>query len=122
MKWKALSVVAPWGQKIADGIKTIEVRSWTTNEIGPEDDLLIVENKNYLMNDGESDPDGRAVALVKVLAIRPFVRDDLKASCASAFEEGYFSWVLGDVRKLRRDMRVLAARKIYEVEIEEKLI
>ena len=117
MKFKALSVVSPWGQKIADGIKTIEVRSWTA-DLKPGEDLLIVENSNYLMNDGDTD-EGYAKALVKVVEIRAFVIEDMIASCASRYEDGWFSWVLQDVRPIPKKISVLAARKIYEVEIDE---
>lgn len=62
---KAISIVYPHGINIALGKKTLEVRSW----LPPRDfkeDLLIVENKNYLRNDGDIDPEGRAVAIVKI--------------------------------------------------------
>ncbi|CDG76858.1 ASCH domain-containing protein [Acinetobacter nosocomialis] len=48
----ALSVVAPNGIYIAQGVKTLEVRSWVPTEL-PLKDLLIVKNKNFLMNDGD---------------------------------------------------------------------
>ncbi|MBR7736260.1 ASCH domain-containing protein [Acinetobacter nosocomialis] len=48
----ALSVVAPNGTYIAQGIKTFEVLSWVPTEL-PLKDLLIVENKNFLINDGD---------------------------------------------------------------------
>lgn len=121
MKYKALSVVAPWGQRIAEGIKTIEVRSWTTPELGPQDDLLIVENSQYLMNDGETDPNGLAVALVKIREMRDFRPEDMTASCASRYEDGWFSWILHDVRPIRKEIPVFAARKIYELEIQDSL-
>ncbi|ENU46400.1 hypothetical protein F984_02439 [Acinetobacter nosocomialis NIPH 2119] len=48
----ALSVVAPNGTYIAQGVKTLEVRSWVPTEL-PLKDLLIVKNKNFLINDGD---------------------------------------------------------------------
>lgn len=48
----ALSVVAPNGTRIAQGVKTLEVRSCVTTEL-PLKDLLIVENPNFLINDGD---------------------------------------------------------------------
>ncbi|WP_053086062.1 ASCH domain-containing protein [Klebsiella michiganensis] len=60
---KALSVVAPAGQLIATGKKTIEVRKWLPN-LSPEEDLLIVENLNYLTKDGDEEP-GVALAVAK---------------------------------------------------------
>jgi len=60
----ALSVVAPNGTRIAQGVKTLEVRSWVPTEL-PLKDLLIVENQNFLINDGDEE-EGIAVALVDV--------------------------------------------------------
>ena len=48
----ALSVVAPNGTYIAQGVKTFEVLSWVPTEL-PLKDLFIVENQNFLMNDGD---------------------------------------------------------------------
>lgn len=62
---KALSVVSPSGRKIASGEKTIEVRRWLP-DLSPHEDLLIVENDKYLTKTGDIDPDGRAVAIVRI--------------------------------------------------------
>lgn len=48
----ALSVVAPNGIRIAQRIKTLEVRSWVPAQL-PLKDLFIVENQNFLKNDGD---------------------------------------------------------------------
>ena len=55
---KALSIVAPSGLRIANGLKTLEVRRWSPS-LRPDEDLLIVENNRFLRADGEEDPDGR---------------------------------------------------------------
>jgi hypothetical protein len=118
MKFKALSIVYPIGQKIASGEKTIEVRSW----LPPSDldgDLVIVENHRFLRNDGESDPGGKAVAIVKIKKVRVFVESDIPAACASRWVGGYYSWELKDVRPLDREEKVLAARGIYEIELND---
>ena len=113
----ALSVVAPAGLKIAQGQKTIEVRSWLPGDLESGEDLVIVENSRYLKVDGDSDPDGLAVALVKIARVRSFTPEDIAASCATRYELGWYSWVLENVRPAKRDFRVLAARKLYEVEV-----
>jgi len=116
MKFKALSIVFPGGQKIASGQKIIEVRSW----LPPEDldgDLLIVENHKFLRQEGETDPAGRPVALVKIKKAREYVEADIPAACASRWDPGYYSWELTDVRALNSNEQVLAARGIYEVEL-----
>ena len=62
MIYSDLSIVAPNGTKILEGIKQIEVRSWTPQEL-PLKNLVIVENKNFL-NDGLQEEQGIAIAIV----------------------------------------------------------
>ena len=113
---KALSVVSPGGSRIAAGIKTIEVRRWRPN-LTPSEDLLIVESDRFLHEPGDEDPNGRAVALVKVARVRPFVAEDVTAAMASAFEEGWLAWELADVRPVHSSRPARAAAQgIYEVE------
>jgi hypothetical protein len=116
---KALSVVEPWGEFIAAGKKTIEVRSWTTRDLLPDEDLLIVQNKKRLHAGDAPDPDGKAMALVRVLEMRPFVYADRAHAKTERFEEGLFAWVLGDLRPLKKRVRVVADRKIYQVTLNE---
>lgn len=87
---KALSVRQPWASLIADGVKTIEVRSWPTKHRGP---LLICAGKRPY----ESLPVGVAVCIVEVIDCRPFVHgvDDDAAQCEG--DVGDFAWVLGSV-------------------------
>ncbi len=113
---KALSIVSPGGSRIAAGLKTIEVRRWRP-DLDPSEDLLIVENSRFLRGPSEEDPDGRAVAIVKVAQVRPFLTEDVAAAMASSFEEGWLAWELVDVRPVRLDSPVRAAPGIYEVEI-----
>lgn len=116
MKFKTLSIVFPNGTKIARGEKTIEVRSWQP-PVGFSEDLLIVENKKFLRAEGETDPEGIPVALVKIKVVRPFKESDIPAACASRWEAGYFSWELDQVRPLNCSVKVPAARGIYETEL-----
>ena len=111
---KALSVVSPAGTRIAAGLKTIEVRRWRP-DLDPAEDLLIVENGRYLREPCDEDPDGRAVAIVKVARVRPFLPEDVAAAVASSFEEGGLAWELVDVRPVRSIHAVRAARGIYAV-------
>src|SRR5258708_14669636 len=85
---KALSVHQPWASLIAAGKKTIEVRSWSTRHRGP---LLICATKRPHRND----PIGVAVAVVKVLDVRRFLRSDVRAACCQGSATDY-AWVLGD--------------------------
>ncbi|WP_246494693.1 ASCH domain-containing protein [Brenneria izadpanahii] len=111
---KVLSVVAPAGHMIASGKKTIEVRKWLPN-LSPEEDLLIVENLNYLTKDGDEES-GMAVAVVNISSVRPFTPDDIPAACASRFEEGWFAWEISNVRQVAPAINARAARKIYTLE------
>lgn len=117
MKYQALSIVHPSGSKIASGEKTIEVRSW----LPPKDltgDLLIIENHRFLTKDGDVDEDGNVVAVVKIKNVRPYLESDIPAACATRWEPGYYSWELTEVRKVQTKQKVLAARGIYEVDVE----
>jgi hypothetical protein len=112
--YQAISIVAPSGTKIARGEKTLEVRRWTPEEL-PLRDLLIVENDRYLMEPGQTDPSGHAVALVDVVEFSDWRRDQVSAACASYWEEGWIAWRLENVRRVRHDGPLIAARKIYEI-------
>lgn len=113
---KALSIVAPNGLKIASGQKVLEVRSWVPS-VAAGEDLLIVENDIFLRADGQTDDNGRPVAVVKIKNVRPYVESDIPLACASRWAPGYFSWELSEVRPIPpTDLRILAARGIYEVD------
>ncbi|MBO9667080.1 MAG: ASCH domain-containing protein [Bdellovibrio sp.] len=117
MKYNALSIVYPNGSKIASGEKKLEIRSWKPPE-GFEGDLLIVENYHFLREDGQTDPNGHPVALVKIKNVRPFLASDLFAACWTQWEPNLYAWEVTDVRPIKSDKIVLAARKIYELELE----
>jgi hypothetical protein len=97
VRFKALSIVAPSGSRIARGEKTIEVRSWVPN-IGPDEPLVIVENERFLREPDDVDPAGRVVAILNVKVTRPYRREDIPAACATRWEPDYFSWELGEIR------------------------
>ena len=112
----ALSVVVPSGQKIANGIKTIEIRSWCPDQL-PIKNLLIVENESFLMSDGEEEL-GRAVAWVDIESVHPWRQDEMQAACATTWSEGYYAWVLHNMRMIHSPFEVLAKRKIYFIGID----
>ncbi len=111
----ALSVVAPNGTRIAQGSKTLEVRSWQPEQL-PLKDIVIVENQNYLTQDGDEEP-GLAVAIADILAVHPWRKDELEAACAGYWAEGYFAWEISNVRPINPPAAVMAKRKIYFIEI-----
>lgn len=112
----ALSIVTPNGTRIAEGIKTLEVRSWVPTKL-PIKDLLIVENQKFLVKDTDEE-EGVAVALVDVDSIHAWRNDEIEPACATAWDEGYFAWVLSNVRHIKQPLKVLAKRKIYQVELD----
>ncbi|EOQ75216.1 ASCH domain-containing protein [Acinetobacter lactucae] len=111
----ALSIVTPNGTRIAEGVKTLEVRSWMPTQL-PVKDLLIVENQNFLVK--ATDEEGVAVALVDVDSVHAWRNDEVKLACASAWSEGYLAWVLSNVRPIKQPVKILAKRKIYQVELD----
>ena len=113
----ALSIVTPNGRNIADGRKTLEVRSWRTEDL-PLTDLLIVENGRFLSEQGDSDDDGRLVAVVDIAEIHPWLPTEVEAACASAWAPGYWAWRISNVRPISRPVKVIAARKLYDVPLD----
>ncbi|WP_240478625.1 ASCH domain-containing protein [Pseudomonas cremoricolorata] len=118
---KALSIVHPSGTRIANGEKTLEIRRWAP-DLQPDEDLLIVENRRFLNVEGDEDADGRAVAIVRVKAVRPFRVQDIPAACASYHEPGWLAWELSDVRPVCCAEPVLAARGLYDVQVTPLLL
>lgn len=112
----ALSIVAPNGSRICTGEKTIEVRSWLPG-IPFGKDILIVENQTFLTERDDQEA-GMAVPVVKVKAVREFLRSDIKAACASYWDEGYYSWLLEDIRKISNPFHVTAKRGLYPVQVD----
>ncbi|MBN9430607.1 MAG: ASCH domain-containing protein [Burkholderiales bacterium] len=112
----ALSIVAPGGQRIAEGRKTLEIRSWRPDHL-PVLDLLIVENHKYLTQAGDSDPEGRIVAIVDVLDVRPWREVDVEAACARQWVPGYWAWSLSSVRCVTDPIDAVAERGLYEMDL-----
>ena len=115
-KFSALSIVAPSGQRIAQGMKTLEVRSWQPEQL-PLKNLLIVENKTFLNHDADEEL-GVAVALVDVESVHVWQPNEVEAACASYWAEGYFAWQLSNIRPIKDKIEVPAKRKIYLIEID----
>lgn len=116
MKFKALSVVTPAGDKIAAKKKSIEVRSWAPEE-SPLLNVAIVQNENYLLEDGQEDENGYVVAIVDFMKVEPWTEQQLKAACSKNWSSGYLGWHISNVRKLEKPTKAIAKRKIYEIEL-----
>ncbi len=116
-RWfQALSIVAPNAMRIAQGIKTLEVRSWQPEQL-PLKDLVIVENQHYLKHEGDEEQ-GVAVALVDVESVHVWQADEMDAACARYWAEGYFAWQLSHIRPIKNKIEVPAKRKIYLIEMD----
>jgi hypothetical protein len=120
MKILALSIVAPWGTRIAEGRKTLEIRSWRPDSV-PIENLLIVENGRRLTQPDESDPDGRAVAVVRISEVHAWTPEEAAAAC-SEYEPGWLAWTIENVRVIREPFPMIARRRIYEVEVDDTLL
>lgn len=97
---KALSVRQPWAQLIAEGIKTIEIRSRPWKYRKP---LVICATAKpvFLDDDGVPLPCGCAVCVVDMVDCRPLTMDDADAAYMD-FEDGacdgQWAWVLANAR------------------------
>ncbi|RZF53099.1 ASCH domain-containing protein [Acinetobacter halotolerans] len=114
-QYAALSIVAPNGERIAQGLKTLEVRSWLPEEL-PLRNLVIVENQNYLLKDGDEEM-GRAVALVDIESVHAWQQHEVEAAQASRWAEGYYAWVISNIRPFVTPIACIAKRRIYLVEL-----
>ena len=83
---KALSVQQPFANLIADGSKTIEIRSKGTTHRGP---LLIVSSKRP-----DLPPAGCAIAVVNLVDSRPMTVADERAAMGKRPTGGATAWVL----------------------------
>lgn len=117
VSYRSLSIVFPGGSAVANGDKCIEVRRWIP-DVRHDEDVLIVENRVFLDQDGEVDKRGVARALVKIQEVRPFRPSDVADAKAKRFDEGYYAWELTDVRPVRYASHVLAERGIYDLKLE----
>ena len=75
---------------------------------------MIVENKNFL-KDGLQEEQGIAIAIVDIESIHEWKQDEIKIACASYWEDGYFAWVITNVRPISVPIQVVAKRKIYHL-------
>lgn len=117
MKFKALSVVSPAGDWIATGKKSIEVRSWSP-EKAPLFNVAIVENSNYLLEEGQEDENGYVVAIVDFTKIEPWTEQQQESACSKQWSTGYLGWHITNVRKLAIPIKAVAKRKIYEIDLD----
>ncbi|EWH10912.1 hypothetical protein DS2_06461 [Catenovulum agarivorans DS-2] len=71
----ALSIVSPWGNKIVDQTKQLEIRSWRPDKL-PMLNVALVQNNIWLNTPGQEDPAGQVVAIIDITNCRPWVKED----------------------------------------------
>ncbi len=121
MRIPALSIVAPNGTRIAQGVKRLEIRRWKPAVL-PIEHLLIVENTRFLHGDGDTDAEALAVAIVRVVEAHRWRTNELATACAATHEEGFLAWTLDRVRRIDRPFPMIAKRGIYEVDVDAGLL
>lgn len=117
---KAFSVVSPWGNIIANGQKTLEIRSWQPDTL-PMKNIALVQNEIRLTQADQIDPNGEVVAIVDIVGCKSWVQSECRqAGCdESEFVAGYLAWELGNIRKLSHPVKAMAKRKFYELSVSE---
>lgn len=115
MMVEALSIVHPAGKRIAEGKKTLEIRSWLPPRL-PLLNLLVVENRRRLDRDGDVEVGGLAVAWIDILHVRPWTEGDALRD-GHRFQPRYHAWEISNMRPIQEPFRVQAERGIYQIEV-----
>ena len=123
---KTLAIRQPWISLIAEGDKTIEVRSWPTGYRGP---LLLVASGKPLRVDCDGEiftlPAGIQVCIADVVDCRLLRKADLVAACLDdvpGFDiAGQWAWCLANVRQVAPTPHKGRLR-LYETPDEEIII
>lgn len=116
---KALCIKQPWANWIAEGIKTIETRTWSVSYRGP---LLVVSSKKPdLKNFPEmlvkgNGPYGYALAVARLVGCRPMRPED-KDDAGCECYPGAIAWLLKDIRRIKKPFPVKGNLGLYDVEI-----
>lgn len=103
---KAISIRQPYASQIANGQKTIEVRSWPTRHRG---DILICASASPKI-----EPHGVALCIANLIDCRPMTQADEKSALSKLPPEGAWAWVLADIR-LIESFPVRGRLGIYEL-------
>ncbi|AFE58159.1 hypothetical protein Q7S_09625 [Rahnella aquatilis HX2] len=111
---KALSIVRPAGTRIANGLKTLEIRRWQP-EVRTGEEILLVENEHFLTTDGQGEI-GTAVAIITLGDIREFRQEDILEASASYYESGWLAWEIKTIKKIENPFPTRAERKLYEID------
>lgn len=97
---RALVVRQPWASLIAEGRKTIELRSWSTSYRGPV--LILAGSVVWRGTEYPIGPRGVTLCLVDLVDVRAATPEDEAAACLTPPESFGFAWMLRDARPVRQ--------------------
>ena len=109
---KALSVKQPWASMIANGEKTIELRSWQTRYRGK---LMICSSKYP----DTPPPVGCALAIVTLAYCKRATQADETKACCKVRVGRDFAWVFENIRKII-SWPVKGRQKLFNIPYEEE--
>lgn len=121
---KALSVKQPWALALVDGVKSIEVRTWTTKHRGPLVICASASPNNFFWRDEVEHvhrliPSGCIMAIVDLVDCRPMTKaDEDDAICD--YCPGAFAWVVKPIAHCRPDP-IMGKLNLYDVP-DDKLV
>lgn len=105
---KALCIKQPFASMIANGEKTIELRTWKTNYRGK---LLIVASR-FPKRKGL--PSGKGICIVELKDCRKMCELDVELSCCD-YSDTYYSWIFKKIRKLENPIEIRGRLGIFDV-------
>lgn len=111
-------MIKPYGDLIISGKKQIEVRSWYPKYL-PMKNVVLVQNKNRLSSEYEEEL-GFAIGIIDIEEYRNWDKNDLEKSCCDTFSEGYYAWIISNIRAFKEQIPVIAKRKLYEIDSNEE--
>ena len=59
----------------------------------------------------------KVVALIDIESVHPGLAQEIDAACATDWADGYFAWVISNVRPLKQPIEAIAKRKLYRLEL-----
>lgn len=131
MKCKAITIHQPWAWAIAEGIKTVENRTWATSYRGPiaihagksmasiEEGTRFIESLGYKVPTFGDEDFGAIIAVANLVDCVKVDEDPLGMFGVrdNPFAQGPVCWVLSDVRKLAEPVACNGKQGLWEVEV-----
>lgn len=75
-----------------------------------------MENEVYLTEEGQEDPDGLARAIVDIIGVHKWTREEAESQGVD-WMPNYVCWELSNVRSIIPPIPCVARRKIYKIDI-----